>query len=308
MNANRASAVLMMPRSRALALARWLSVCSAVLLLVMVSAQALGQTGQPTGTAPATTPAVTTPTTPSTGAPAEKPAAEKVTLWSLFSQSFDIFTVLLVVGSLAGWTIIIICIIEVRRSTIAPDEPYRLIADLARSQRYAELRQYVNEDDALVCKSVAAAVNMPVSDKNAMREAAELAASEESSRWFRKVEPLNVIGNLGPLLGLAGTVWGMIIAFAALGESGGQANPATLSLGISKALFHTLLGLMLAVPCLTIFGFYRSMVDKLCTRAMVQAADLVEMLPADARIRLGDAGQNARGQQPQTPRPAAAQR
>lgn len=156
----------------------------------------------------------------------------------------------------------------------------------------------------MVSKIVRAAINVPVSDKNALREAAELAASEESGRWFRKLEPLNVIGNLGPLLGLAGTVWGMIIAFAALGESGGQANPAVLSLGISKALFHTLLGLMLAVPCLTVFGFYRQIVDRLCTRAMVQGADLVELLPGDARQRFGDAAKpGATAGQPQ-PKPA----
>ncbi|MFN0011001.1 MAG: MotA/TolQ/ExbB proton channel family protein, partial [Phycisphaerales bacterium] len=99
---------------------------------------------------------------------------------------------------------------------------------------------------------------------------------------FRKIEPLNIIGNLGPLLGLAGTVWGMVIAFAALGQAGGQANPAVLSVGISKALFHTLLGLMLAVPALTVFGFYRSIVDKLCNRAMAISAELVELLPERA--------------------------
>lgn len=300
--------MLNMSRFRALVLARWVSVILAALLMVLLSTRAIGQSPAGGSGATPTAAPTTAPTTPTLPAAGEKPTADKVTLWSLFSQSFDVFTILLVVGSLAGWTLIIICLIEVRKVNIAPDEPARLIGDLARTQRYAELRQYVNEDDAMVCKSVAAAMNSPVSDKNAMREAAELAASEESSRWFRKIEPLNVIGNLGPLLGLAGTVWGMIIAFAALGESGGQANPATLSLGISKALFHTLLGLMLAVPCMTVFGFYRSMVDKLCTRAMVQAADLVELLPADARVRLGDGGQAARSGPAAAPRPATAQR
>jgi hypothetical protein len=44
---------------------------------------------------------------------------------------------------------------------------------------------------------------------------------------------------------------------------------------------------MLAVPCLTVFGFYRTKVDRLCTRAMVAAGEMVEMLPEDARVRLG---------------------
>lgn len=227
------------------------------------------------------------------GAPATTAAAAteggRVSLWELFSQSFDLFTILLVIGSLAGWTIIIICMIEVRKSNIAPDEPAEIISGLCRSGRWADLRAFVAEDDALVSRVIRAGLAVPTDDKDAVREAAELAASEECARWFRKVEPLNVIGNLGPLLGLAGTVWGMIIAFAALGQSGGQASPANLSLGISKALFHTLLGLLLAVPCLTIYGFYRSLIDKLCTRAMVAASELVELLPREARLRLGDA-------------------
>ncbi len=229
---------------------------------------------------------------PPSAVPAANGAAEaaggRISLWELFSQSFDLFTVLLVIGSLAGWTIIIICMIEIRKANIAPDEPVQIITGLAKAGRWNDLRAFVDEDDAMVSRVVRAGMNVPTDDKDSVREAAELAASEESARWFRKVEPLNVIGNLGPLLGLSGTVWGMIIAFAALGQSGGQASPANLSLGISKALFHTLLGLLLAVPCLTVYGFYRSLIDKLCTRAMVAASDLVEMLPREARLRNGD--------------------
>lgn len=273
-----------------------------VFTVLMLGARTLAQTG----TAPAATPAAATPAATGATAPAE---AEKVTLAKLFWESTDFFTILLVVGSLAGWTIIIICIIEIRKSNIAPPQSEQVVSSLARSGRWGELRQFVTDDDAFVSRVVRAAINVPSDDKNAIREAGELAASEESARWFRKLEPLNVIGNLGPLLGLAGTVWGMIIAFAALGQSGGQANPATLSLGISKALFHTLLGLLLAVPCLCIFGFYRTMVDRICTRAMVLSSEMVELLPASARLRLSDGGGNgqkpaAAPAQPQ-PRPAA---
>jgi biopolymer transport protein ExbB len=114
------------------------------------------------------------------------------------------------------------------------------------------------------------------------RENAELAASEEAAKWFRRIEMLNVIGHLGPLLGLVGTVYGMIIAFAALGETGGRAGPGELSLGISKALFHTFLGLMLAIPSLLAYGYFRTVIDRVCTRAMVAAGQIVEALPDEA--------------------------
>lgn len=246
------------------------------------------------------------------GAASTPPAAatettQKVPLMKLVGEAFDLFMVLLVIGSLAGWTIIIICFIEVRERIIAPAEPVQIMSVMARGSRWSELKQFAEEDDAMASRIVRAAMACPSDDKGGMREAAEMAASEEVSRWFRRIEPLNVIGNLGPLLGLAGTVWGMILAFLALGEAQGQANPNVLSTGISKALMHTLLGLMLAVPCLTVFGFYRSRIDRLCTRAMVAASELVELLPEDARVRGALSpvpGIAPPARAPSTPRPA----
>ena len=198
-------------------LVRSVTLALAIALVVFAGRMAVAQaTGAP--------PAAPAPTSSATEPP-------KVKLIDLFMQSVDLFTVLLVSGSLAGWTIIIICFIEVRERVIAPSEPEQIIPGLIKAGRWADLRQFVNEDDALVSRAVKAGLMHPGDDKAGVRDAAELAASQECSRWFRRIEPLNVIGNLGPLLGLAGTVWGMIIAFAALGESGGQANPATLSVG-----------------------------------------------------------------------------
>lgn len=243
------------------------------------------------------------------GAAAATPAAPaagdgKISLMSLFKESFDFFTVLLIIGSLAGWTIIFMVVLEVRATNICPEEAEKSIISCIKGQRWGDLRQFTQDDDALVSKALRAAINVPIDDKDAVRDAAEMAASEEAARWFRKVEPLNVLGNLGPLLGLAGTVWGMILAFAALQSSQGQASPATLSGGIAKALFHTLLGLLLAVPCLTIYGFYRAYIDKLCTRAMVVAGEMVELLPREARVRMGLLGGGGGGSAPAVPRPA----
>ncbi len=207
----------------------------------------------------------------------------------LFLQSTDLFTILLILGSIAAVAVIVRCVFEIRQSRILPPATQASLRRLLKEGKLGEVRGFVERDDTFLSRVLRAALNTPSNSSAARREAAEMAASEECANWFRKVEPLNVIGNLGPLLGLAGTVYGMILAFASLGQAGGQANPATLSLGISKALFHTLLGLMLAVPALTCFGFYRSIVDRLCTRAMVVASELVDMLP-DGAMNLGAPG------------------
>jgi biopolymer transport protein ExbB len=201
-------------------------------------------------------------------------------IWPLFLQSFDAFTVVLILGSVAAGAYIFRALVEIRPGAILPRGPVRSIEEMIKAGRFGELRGWVERDRSFPSMVLRAAFEQGAT-RESMREAAELAASEQVAGWFRKIEPLNVIGNLGPLVGLAGTVWGMILAFTTLGQAGGQAGPADLSLGISKALFHTLLGLCLAIPCLIVFGFYRSIIDRHCTRALVVSAEMVEKVPAE---------------------------
>ncbi|MEZ6241485.1 MAG: MotA/TolQ/ExbB proton channel family protein [Phycisphaerales bacterium] len=222
------------------------------------------------------------PAAASAGQAAGAALDDSLGIWSLFRQSFDLFTVVLIAGSIAAMASIIRNIFEVRASVIMPPKRTRRLVELVEHGRYEDAWQLVRRDESFVGSVVRAAMRESGRGRGAMREAAELAASDQSAKWFRKIELLNVIGNLGPLVGLAGTVWGMIIAFTSLGAAGGQAGPTDLSLGISKALFHTLLGLCLAIPCLLVFGLYRGVVDRICTRAMVESARLVELLPSGA--------------------------
>ncbi|MCK6477403.1 MAG: MotA/TolQ/ExbB proton channel family protein [Phycisphaerales bacterium] len=218
--------------------------------------------------------------TPPGGAAESQSAGQGVDwgLWGLFRQSFDVFTVLLVGGSVIAVAVAISCLIDIRESRILPRESTNRIIDLAAVGRWQDLREFVAGDESFVGRVMRTALAAG-STRDAVRESAELAAAEEAARWFRRIELLNVIGNLGPLIGLAGTVYGMILAFASLSASGGQAGPSDLSLGISKALFHTLLGLCLAIPCLFVFGLYRSVVDRICTRGTVICGRVVEQVP-----------------------------
>jgi biopolymer transport protein ExbB len=211
---------------------------------------------------------------------AAQPSEGGVSLRDLFMQSFDLFTILLVLGSIFAGTVIVRAILEIRPATIQSADSERNLRRIIKDRNINELRSFVERDRSFASHVLAAALKSPGQDVHAVREAAEMAAAEQSAKWFRKIEPLNIVGNMGPLLGLAGTVWGMVLAFSALGAAGGQASPAGLSLGISKALFHTLLGLLLAVPALSVFGFYRSMIDKHCTRALVVSGELLDELLA----------------------------
>lgn len=211
---------------------------------------------------------------------AQETKTYQTSLWELFAKSFDLFSIVLIVGSIYAVAIIVRNSMDVRASKILPDESVKRARDLVGKGLVDDLREWTKRDASFLSPVLREAVNRLDGPREEMREAAELIASEECARWFRKIEVLNLIGNVAPLIGLAGTVWGMIIAFSSLGATGGQAGPAELSDGIAKALFHTLLGLCLAIPCLGVFGVYRSIVDKTCTRAMIICAELVDALPS----------------------------
>ncbi|MFK7759728.1 MAG: MotA/TolQ/ExbB proton channel family protein [Phycisphaerales bacterium] len=202
----------------------------------------------------------------------------ETSVWSLFSESFDVFSVILLIGSMIAVTLIIRLVLDARRSVIAPDEIVENLETLLEKKDTASFLSKAQSDDGIVASACVAAHGARKSGSAAMREAAEIGASNACGRWTRPLDLIRVIGEIGPLIGLAGTVWGMILAFVRLGQAGGTAGPTDLSMGISKALFHTLLGLMLAVPCLLIYGWYRSVIEKHCNTAFEQAGGLVDQL------------------------------
>jgi biopolymer transport protein ExbB len=105
----------------------------------------------------------------------------------------------------------------------------------------------------------------------AVEKAIEDAAVEQSSRYFRRIEHLSVISTLAPMLGLMGTVWGMILAFM---EFELKANPqiSELAPGVYKALITTLQGLGVAIPAIGALAFFRSRVEELSTETTLLAA------------------------------------
>jgi biopolymer transport protein ExbB len=185
--------------------------------------------------------------------------------------------------SVWGLALIIQGFIKTRQNVFMPETSTNTIRDLITQRRYQELIDFTETDPSFVSKVLNPALKRAPSWLS-MKETLETAVGEETAEQFRRIEYLNIIGNLGPLLGLLGTVLGMIEAFQAVATTGGQADVAALSGGISTALCHTFLGLFLAVPCLAAFGFYRTLVDRLTIRGSLAAEELLLMMkPPEAK-------------------------
>lgn len=96
-----------------------------------------------------------------------------------------------------------------------------------------------------------------------VEKAMEDALAEQSARLMRRIEYLSVIGNIAPMVGLLGTVTGMIFAFQQVAGSQGGANAGDLAEGIYQALVTTVGGLVVAIPSLGAFAIFRNRVDGL---------------------------------------------
>lgn len=97
----------------------------------------------------------------------------------------------------------------------------------------------------------------------AVSKAIEDAGSREAEKMKRSLRPLSVIAGVCPLLGLLGTVYGMIDAFQKTADSGGAAKTADLANGIYQALISTAAGLTIAIPVLLLFQWLSSRADKI---------------------------------------------
>jgi biopolymer transport protein ExbB len=219
--------------------------------------------------------------TPDTSAPVVQQVGHS--FFGLILQNRDVIFWTIIALSITGLTLIIQGFITTRQSSFMPPRTIQLIKEMISERRFQELLDFTETDSSFVSQSLNPALKRAPSF-SAMKEAMETAVGEQTAEQFRKIEYLNIIGNLGPLLGLLGTVYGMIEAFLGLDAAGGKATPAVLAFGISKALVHTMMGLMLAVPCLAAFGVLRTIVDRLTVRGALMAEELLLMIkPADAR-------------------------
>lgn len=226
-------------------------------------------------------------------APADEGQKSLLTEWVF--PIFDYLVLsLLGLASVAGIAIAIDAMMHIRESKIAPAKTTEHLRRLIAAQQYKELMDFTATDTSFVSRALYAGIRRAYLKYAAMREALETSVGEQTSDLFRRIEPLNVIGNIGPLLGLLGTVLGMIMAFYQLKQSHGTPKVEDLSMGISAALWHTFFGLFVAIPCLVVYGFYRTRADKIAMRAALVAEELLEALrpePAEdkKKARLKDA-------------------
>jgi len=165
--------------------------------------------------------------------------------------------------------------ITIRKTTLVPELAVAQIHTMFEERRFREALEFCQNDPSFVSSVVHAGLIEAANGYDAMEEAMQDATNERVARLYRKIEWLNLIGNVAPMLGLWGTVWGMMTAFGEIEAKGGKANPSDLAGGIMIALVSTFAGLMTAIPALAAYGLFKSKVEQLSLEAALVAEELL---------------------------------
>ena len=165
-----------------------------------------------------------------------------------------------------------------RRATIDTREFMDTMRQVLRQNRIQDALDICDETDAPVARIMKAGILKHNRSKEDIREAIEDAGHLEIPRLERYMSALATCANIAPLLGLLGTVSGMIKAFAQIQNKRGQVNPSDLAEGISNALVTTAAGLTVAIPMLVIYNYFVTRVDNMVVEMEISSSELIELL------------------------------
>lgn len=167
-----------------------------------------------------------------------------------------------------------------RRKHILPPNVRNEVMNIIQRGSIASARDTLSTRKDLLSVAIYRAISYIATTKSYLHLQTVTAESleEKTLELMRRVEWLNIVGNVSPMVGLFGTVFGMIKTFNSIVVAGGQPRADQLAGGISVALVTTFWGLLIAIPALAIYGYYRNRVEVLASEAAIEAETLLQGL------------------------------
>jgi biopolymer transport protein ExbB len=230
--------------------------------------------------------------------------AAKKSLWSIIFGSIPgmlIMLVLLLI-SLVAAALIFEHVMTLREQVLMPPQLAPAVRESLVQGNVAAADQHCKAQPCFLAFVLQAGIAEIDGGWTAVEKAMEDAVGEQSARLFRKIEYLSVIGNIAPMIGLLGTVVGILLAFQGVADAPGADRTAKLAEGIYGALVTTVGGLLVAIPCLATFAVFRNRVDQLVAEAAYQAQHVFVPLKR-RRTKAKAAGQQSGGAAPIPPPP-----
>jgi biopolymer transport protein ExbB len=169
---------------------------------------------------------------------------------------------------------------SLQNKRIVPPELITRVWQLLKYERIDNDQILTIKKDSPLGQILAAGLSNRQSSREVTREAIEDVGRHVSVELERNLNTLGTIAAISPLVGLLGTVIGMIKVFAVI-TTEGVGNPETLAGGISEALITTAAGLVIAIPSVIFYRYFRGKINKLVVHMEEEAMKLIEILHGD---------------------------
>jgi biopolymer transport protein ExbB len=198
-------------------------------------------------------------------------------LWDFFIKG-GVVMIPLLFCSVIGLVIIIERLIFYSVVNRWEEQEMNLLKLYANQGRLNEARSVTVGWRSVLGRMADFALRQPHADKAHWENALQLAGNAEVKRMQRGLGILDTIVTASPLLGLLGTVTGIIRTFSALSATAGSAQATQLSMGIAEALYTTAFGLSIAIPALFFLNAFYGIAEKQAQKLSVSAQELISIL------------------------------
>jgi biopolymer transport protein ExbB len=186
------------------------------------------------------------------------------------------YSVVFLAISMTLFALIVTNILAVRRESICPNDVIDGVEQSLSEGNPAAAAEIVRNDESFLGQVVTAGLGKLEKGFERSIEAMQEVGEEETMKVEHRLSYLALIGNIAPMVGLLGTVQGMIKAFTVIAQSDSTPKPSELAVGISTALFTTLVGLMIAIPAIAIYNILRNRSQKLVLEVGNTSEEMLE--------------------------------
>ncbi len=159
--------------------------------------------------------------------------------------------------------LIVMNILSARRDSVVPTQLVEGFEALVKEKKYQEAYEMAKSDESFLGRVLAAGLGKLSAGYSQAIEAMQEVGEDENMKLEHRLSYVQLIGTISPMVGLLGTVHGMISAFVVIATSNAQPKPSELAEGISTALVTTAVGLILAIPAIAFYGIMRNWVNRL---------------------------------------------
>jgi biopolymer transport protein ExbB len=172
--------------------------------------------------------------------------------------------------------LLVMCFLQIRKAVLLPPALAEQFEQHLEAKEYQPAYELAKNDDSYLGHVLAAGMGKLQAGYPAAVAAMEEAQSEEQMKLEHKISYVSLIGALAPMLGLLGTVTGMVSSFKKIADNPGVApKPDQLAGGISTALVTTLIGLWIAIPAILFFQMFKNWLDEINSDAAEESTRLM---------------------------------